>query len=223
MATFAAGLLLSRRCVVRLTRRQDPEVASLEVLLPLQRIPAALCSSGAAGLRTILLRRFARPASFHPDRAGFTSPLQFLSPSRSSFPSRIVRSPGRLGVAPRAIRARVLLYCLTCSVTDPPPGVVAAWPNLMPSITTRRSGNVHGVRSVLAALRSLHPAWRVLACSQATLPRAVEPRAARDVFDVRHRCPEPADLVSGPGPSCAPASGLSPRRPAVPTNWCSPA
>ena len=114
-------------------------------------------------------------------------------------------------------------YCASCSVTDPPPGVVAAWPNLMPSITARRSGNVHGVRSMLTALRSLHPAWRVLTCSQATLPRAVEPRAARDVFDVRHRCPEPADLVSGPGPSCAPASGLSPRRPAVPTNWCSPA
>ena len=31
VATFAAGLLLSRRCVVRLTRRQDPEVAYLEV------------------------------------------------------------------------------------------------------------------------------------------------------------------------------------------------
>jgi hypothetical protein len=92
-------------------------------------------------------------------------------------------------------------YCASRSVTDPPPGVVAAWPNLMPSITARRSGNVHGVRSVLAALRSFHPAKRVLTCSQATLPRAVEPRAARDVFDVRHRCPEPTDKFSGPGPS----------------------
>jgi len=114
-------------------------------------------------------------------------------------------------------------YCASCSVTDPPPGVVAAWPNLMSSITARRSGNVHGVRSMLTALRSLHPAWRVLTCSQATLPHAVEPRAARDVFDVRHRCPEPADKFRGHGPSCAPASGLLPRRPAVPTNWCSPA
>lgn len=151
-----------------------------------------------------------RPCGFCRRRAQASHPGSF-------------ESPGRLGVAPRAIRARVLLYCLTCSVTDPPPGVVAAWPNLMPSITARRSGNVHGVRSVLTALRSFHPAWRVLACSQATLPRAVEPRTARDVFDVRHRCPEPADKFHGPGPSCAPASGLSPRRPAVPTNWCSPA
>jgi hypothetical protein len=89
-------------------------------------------------------------------------------------------------------------YCASCSVTDPPPGVVAAWPNLLPSITARRSGNVHGVRSVLAALRSFDPATtfqfrRVLTCSQATIPHAVEPRAARDVFDVRHRCPEPAN------------------------------
>jgi hypothetical protein len=77
--------------------------------------------------------------------------------------------------------------------------------------------------SQLSSSHDLLGLGRVLTCSQATLPHAVEPRAARNVFDVRHRCPEPADLVSGPGPSCAPASGLSPRRPAVPTNWCSPA
>lgn len=157
-----------------------------------------------------------RPCGFFRRRAQASHPGAFCS-------------PGRLGVAPRVIRARFFDYCASRSVTDPPPGVVAAWPNLMPSITARRSGNVHGVRSVLAALRSLHPAWRVLACSQATLPRAVEPRAARDVFDVRHRCPEPADPMlfthpsAGLGRVSAPASGLSPRRPAVPTNWCSPA
>jgi hypothetical protein len=175
----------------------------LRFLLPLQRIPAALCSSGNASLRTILLQRFAPPASFSPRSCRLHAALAVFIAVALKLPIPDHLSLRDVLASPRGSFVHGFFkYCPSCSVTDPPPGFVAAWPNLMPSITARRSGNVHGIRSVLAALRSLHPAWRVLACSQATLPRAVEPRAARDVFDVRHRCPEPADKFCWPGPSC---------------------
>jgi hypothetical protein len=41
---------------------------------------------------------------------------------------------------------------------------------------------------------------RVFSTSVVTLPRAVEPRATRDVFDVRHRCRGPAGVIDGHGP-----------------------
>jgi hypothetical protein len=128
VATFAAGLLLSRRCVVRLTPDRTRRSPLLRFFFPVQRIPAALCSSGNASLRTIPLRRLASPASFHPDRAGVASSLRFLSPSRRSFPSRIVLVSGTSWRRPAGHSCTVSSVLSTCSVTDPPPGVVAAWP-----------------------------------------------------------------------------------------------
>jgi hypothetical protein len=40
---------------------------------------------------------------------------------------------------------------------------------------------------------------RVFSTSVATLPRAVEPRASRDVFSVRHRCRGPVLVLAGMG------------------------
>ena len=108
VATFAAGLLLSRRRVVRLTLGRTRRSPLLRFCFPCNVSQPRCACPGLPAFRTIPLRRFAFPASFHPGHAGVASSLRFLSPSRSSFPSRIIKSPGRLGVAPRAIRARVL-------------------------------------------------------------------------------------------------------------------
>jgi hypothetical protein len=59
---------------------------------------------------------------------------------------------------------------------------------------------------LLTALRSFSPATtfqfrRVFSTSVATLPRAVEPRASRDVFSVRHRCRGPVLVMAGMGRS----------------------
>jgi hypothetical protein len=108
-ATFAAGLLLSRRSVVRLTRRQDPEVASLEVFASPATYPS----------RAVLVRKCQPPdypaSAFRSAGVIFTQVLPASRCSCSFYRRRAqashpgsFESPGCLGVAPRVIRARVL-------------------------------------------------------------------------------------------------------------------
>jgi len=177
-------------------------------------MPAALCSSGTAGpglSRSDVDACLNSPATAPNFRslADVRSSLRFsFAPSRQSFPfrTRISRffwiHRNVSGVAPRVIRARFLLDRVACSVTDPPPGIVAAWPTHRRrspfNVLWRCSATLMGF--LLTALRSFHPAVRVFSTSVATLPRAVEPRATRDVFGVRHRCRGPAAVLDGLGP-----------------------
>jgi hypothetical protein len=158
LATVADGLLSSRAAPVAFaTAPQDSRRSPL-----LRFVSPSAYASRAVLVRdcrppdypAATLTRFHR--QLHPQSWPMcVSSLRFsFAPSRQSFPFRddgLVRR-NVSGVAPRVIRARVLpiLSGRACSVTDPPPGIVAAWPTSSSDVLHSTSckatvGNAPGV------------------------------------------------------------------------------
>jgi hypothetical protein len=180
-------------------------------LFPLQRLPAALCSSGAAGHRTIPFRRWGFTGhSTHCVRTGPPAPLRFLfAPSRRSLPSQAFR-PGRLRRRPAGHSCTGSSIRCIVRRNRPAAGHFRGLAELPLKNLGRRSATFMGFDSG-SALRSFTPFGGCEIAFAITRPRAVEPRAARDYCDVRHRCRGPVAAIrtaDGLGPGIAPASGV---------------
>jgi hypothetical protein len=205
---------------------------------PLVRFGSPATFAGRAVLvrgcqpRTIPFRRSSptghAPTSSQPVRAVALA-VFLLAPSRRSFPSRFVLT-GTSSASPRGSFVHGFFdYICACAVTDPPPGIFAAWPSCATLVPwRRRSATFLGFDSGSWPFAALLRSAGVSTLSSVTRPRAVEPRATRDYFDVRHRRRGPVLAMGFPSPrraraGHAPASGFLPRRTAVPLNWCGPA
>jgi hypothetical protein len=109
---------------------QDPEVASREVCFPCNvcrprcarpGLPATGPSRFGVGALPVTA-----PTAYAPVRP---RPCGFYSRRRAGACHPGLFDRDVFGVAPRVIRARVLQYDSSCAVTDPPPGIFAAWPS----------------------------------------------------------------------------------------------
>jgi hypothetical protein len=216
-ATFAAGLLF-------LSRDHAFMVTPLMTRARTRRSPLVRFVSPAAFTGRAVLVRGCQPLDHPVSAFGHDRPLHpqcrkpvralalavFLSAVAPELPIPI-RTIGTSSASPRGSFVHGFFdYVLCVRRNRPAAGHFRGLAELPLKNLGRRSATFMGFDSG-SALRSFTPSGGCEASFEVTRPRAVEPRAARDYCDVRHRCRGPVAAIrtaDGLGPGIAPASGV---------------